>query len=230
MRLLKGRGEWWPQPASWAPDVHVFASVPLRGKKSLHQLKATLTPHLPHPCTLKRGGGETGKHDHPLLPHPQLQKSLWLNPQHGLLWFPRNAFLPLHPFLRGGLQSPGHTSKLERCADFPSPGFGGSGASRAPASSPCHPPQATGPWWAGKEPGDPELPAMASPIRQRGPGDQRGVQKKMRGLAKLVPCEVTEDSREGSGVMGRVRPLSRAKGTICLIVKDEAVRGVLWPP
>lgn len=60
MRLPKGRGEWWPQPASWAPDVHVFASVPLRGKQSLHQLKATLTPHLPHPCTLKRGGGETG--------------------------------------------------------------------------------------------------------------------------------------------------------------------------
>ena len=71
---------------------------------------------------------------------------------------------------------------------------------------------------------------MASPIRQRGPGDQRGVQKKMRGLAKLVPCEMIEGGREGSGLMGRVRPLSQAKGAICLIVKDEAVRGVLWPP
>lgn len=65
---------------------------------------------------------------------------------------------------------------------------------------------------------------MASPIRQCGLGDQCGVQKKMRGLVRLVPCEVTEDGREGSGVMGRVRPLSQAKGTICLMVKDEADR------
>lgn len=38
----------------------------------------------------------------------------------------------------------------------------------------------------------------------------------MRGLARLVPCEMMEDEglevrREGSGLMGRVRPLSQAK-------------------
>lgn len=74
--------------------------------------------------------------------------------------------------------------------DFPTLGSRGSRVSQAPAFSPFQQLQATGPWW------DPEPPAVASPIGQRGLGDQCGVQKKMRGLARLVFCEVTEDSLE----------------------------------
>ena len=66
-----------------------------------------------------------------------------------------------------------------------------------------------------REPGDPELPTVASPTRQHGLGDKCSVQKNMNGLVRLVPSEGTEEAmevrREGSGEIGKARLPPQAK-------------------
>ncbi|XP_064449147.1 basic proline-rich protein-like [Mirounga angustirostris] len=151
-RLPRGGVSGGPGPAAWALGVCGFASVSLPGKKSPRQLKATPAPRLPHPCALQRSVTTPVSVAQPsgwvpLVPEKQLSPSApRLTSQHPVSAEQRWA----GPALRllppwGGLQSPGHTSKLERCADFPTPGSRGSRVSQAPAFSPFHQLQATGP-------------------------------------------------------------------------------------